>query len=168
MEKSVQLEQEKSKRRLTIAKTYISAYSALSSQIGSILSAEMERYDENSKEYKNMKYTQGVINTGEGVLAAFMSGIDSGIPAPWNLALAAAMAGLTLTAGIMQLNNIKNEKLGGSVPSTVEVGSEYDTLSYQTNVDTLSAIQDQRVIVVESDITDTQNRVQVQESNATF
>ena len=168
MEKSVQLEQEKSKRRLTIAKTYISAYSALSSQIGSILSAEMERYDENSKEYKNMKYAQGVMNTAEGVLAAFMSGIDSGIPAPWNLALATAMSGIALTAGIMQLNNIKNEKLGGSMPNSVNIGSEYDTLSYQTNVDTLSAIQDQRVIVVESDITDTQNRVRVSESAAMF
>lgn len=168
MEKSVQLEQEKSKRRLTIAKTYISAYSALSSQIGSILSAEMERYDENSKEYKNMKYAQGVMNTAEGVLAAFMSGIDSGIPAPWNLALATAMSGIALTAGIMQLNNIKHEKLGGSMPNSVNIGSEYDTLSYQTNVDTLSAIQDQRVIVVESDITDTQRRVQVQETQATF
>lgn len=168
-EKTIQLEQEKSKRRLTIAKTYISAYSALSSQIGSILSAEMERYDENTKEYKNMKYAQGVINTGEGVLAAFMSGIDSGIPAPWNLALAAAMAGLTLTAGIMQLNNIKNEKLGGgSVPSTVEVGSEYDTLSYVQGAETLSAIQDQKVYVLESDISSTQQRVQVQETQATF
>ena len=167
-EKEIELEQEKSRRRLSIAKTYVNAYSSLSNQIGSILSAEMERYDENSKEYKNMKYAQGVINTGEGVLAAFMSGIDSGIPAPWNLALAAAMSGIALTAGIMQLNNIKNEKLGGSMPSPVNVGNEYDTLSYQTNVDTLSAIQDQRVIVVESDITDTQRRVQVAESAATF
>lgn len=167
-EKSIELEQEKSRRRLSIAKTYVNAYSSLSNQIGSILSAEMERYDENSKEYKNMKYAQGVINTGEGVLAAFMSGIDSGIPAPWNLALAAAMAGLTLTAGIMQLNNIKNEKLGGSMPNTVEVGSEYDTLSYVQGAETLSAIQDQRVYVVESDITSTQNRVEVAESSATF
>ena len=128
----------------------------------------MERYDENSKEYKNLKYAQGVMNTAEGVLAAFMSGIDSGIPAPWNLALAAAMSGIALTAGIMQLNNIKNEKLGGSMPNSVNIGTEYDTLSYQTNVDTLSAIQDQRVYVVESDITDTQNRVEVAESGATF
>lgn len=168
MEKSVQLEQEKSKRRLTIAKTYISAYSAISSQISNILSAEMEKYSDNKEKYKKLKYAQGVINTGEGVLAAFMSGIDSGIAPPWNVALAAAMAGLTLTAGIMQLNNIKNEKLGGDMPNTVNIGSEYDTLSYQTNVDTLSAIQDQRVIVVESDITSTQQRVQVIESAATF
>lgn len=168
IEKSVQLEQEKSKRRLTIAKTYISAYSALSNQIGTILSAEMERYDENSKEYKKMKYAQGVMTTAEGVLAAFMSGIESGITPPGNVILAGALAGLALTAGIMQLNNIKNEKLGGSMPNTVNIGSEYDTLSYQTNVDTLSAIQDQRVWVAESDITSTQQRVQVSESAATF
>lgn len=168
MEKSVELEQEKSKRRLTIAKTYISAYSALSNQIGSILSAEMERYDENTKEYKNMKYAQGVINTGEGVLAAFMSGIDSGLLPPWNLVLATAMAGLTLTAGIMQLNNIKNEKLGGSMPNSVNIGSEYDTLSFSQNADILSSIRDQRCYVLESDISDTQRRVQVQESSATF
>ena len=163
------LEQETSKRRLNIAKTYISAYSALSNQIGSILSAQMERYDENSKEYKNLKYAQGVINTGEGVLAAFMSGIDSGIPAPWNLALAAAMAATTLTAGIMQLNNIKNEKVGGTMPTTTDLSSrEYDTLTYAQGADTLSAIQDQRCYVVESDITSTQNRVQVAETQATF
>lgn len=155
-------------RKLNIQKTYIAAYQGITSQIGNILSAQMERYDENSEEYKKLKYAQGVMTTAEGVLAAFMSGIESGIPAPWNLALAAAMSGLALTAGIMQLNNIKNEKLGGSMPNTVEVGSEYDTLSYQTNVDTLSAIQDQRVYVVESDITDTQNRVEVAESSATF
>lgn len=168
MENTVKLEQEKSKRRLTIAKTYISAYSAISSQISNILSAQMERYDENSKEYKNLKYAQGVMNTAEGVLAAFMSGIDSGIPAPWNLALATAMSGIALTAGIMQLNNIKNEKLSGSMPNSVNIGSEYDTLSYQTNVDTLSAIQDQRVYVTEHDITTTQNRVRVSESAAVF
>jgi hypothetical protein len=78
------------------------------------------------------------------------------------------MSGIALAAGIMQLNNIKNEKLGGSMPSTVEVGSEYDTLSYAQGAETLSAIQDQRVYVVESDITDTQNRVEVAESAATF
>lgn len=169
MEKSVQLEQEKSRRRLNIAKTYISLYNSISSQIGSILSAEMERYDENTEEYKKLKYRQGVITTAEGVLSAFMSGIESGVPAPWNLIVAAAMAATTLTAGIMHLNNIKNEKVGGTMPNTVDLSSrEYDTLSYAQGADTLSAIQDQRVWVAESDITSTQNRVQVAESQATF
>lgn len=155
-------------RKLQIQKTYITAYQNISSQIGSILSAEMERYDENSKEYKKLKYAQGVMTTAEGVLAAFMSGVESGIPAPGNFVLAGVLSSLALAAGIMQLNNIKNEKLGGSMPNTVEIGSEYDTLSYQTNVDTLSAIQDQRCYVLESDISSTQQRVQVQETQATF
>lgn len=156
-------------RKLNIQRTYINLYSAISSQIGSILSAEMDRYDENTEEYKKLKYRQGVITTTEGVLGAFMSGVESGVPAPWNLVLAFAMAATTAAAGIMQLNNIKNEKVGGTMPTTTDLSSrEYDTLSYQTNVDTLGAIQDQRVIVVESDITDTQRRVEVRESQATF
>lgn len=156
-------------RKLNIQRTYINLYSAISGQISNILSAEMDMYDSNTEEYKKLKYRQGIISTAEGVLGAFMSGIESGVPAPWNLAVALAMATTTLTAGIMQLNNIKNEKVGGTMPTTVDLSSrEYDTLSYQTNVDTLSAIQDQRVWVAESDITSTQNRVEVRESQATF
>lgn len=168
MDKEIEMEQEKSKRKLNIQKTYIAAYQGITSQISNLLSAEMENYDENSKEYKNLKYTQGVINTGEGVLAAYMSGVESGIPAPGNFILAGVLSSLALAAGVMQLNNIKNEKIGGSMPNTVEIGSEYDTLTYAQGAETLSAIQDQRVFVVESDITDTQNRVQVSESAATF
>lgn len=156
-------------RKLNIQRTYINLYSAISGQISNILSAEMDMYDSNTEEYKKLKYRQGVISTAEGVLGAFMSGVESGVPAPWNLIVAAAMAATTLTAGIMQLNNIKNEKVGGTMPTTTDLSSrEYDTLSYQTNVDTLGAIQDQRVIVVESDITDTQRRVEVAETQAVF
>ena len=168
-EKDLERERVQMERKLNIQKTYINLYSAISGQISNILSAEMDMYDSNTEEYKKLKYRQGVISTAEGVLGAFMSGVESGVPAPWNLAVAFAMAATTLTAGIMQLNNIKNEKVGGTMPTTTDLSSrEYDTLSYQTNVDTLSAIQDQRVIVVESDITDTQRRVEVAETQAVF
>ena len=156
-------------RKLNIQRTYINLYSAISGQISNILSAEMDMYDSNTEEYKKLKYRQGVISTAEGVLGAFMSGVESGVPAPWNLLVAAAMAVTTLTAGIMQLNNIKNEKVGGTMPTTTDLSSrEYDTLTYAQGADTLSAIQDQRVWVAESDITSTQNRVEVRESQATF
>jgi hypothetical protein len=129
----------------------------------------MDMYDSNTEEYKKLKYRQGIISTAEGVLGAFMSGVESGVPAPWNLLVAAAMAATTLTAGIMQLNNIKNEKVGGTMPKTVDLSSrEYDTLAYAQGADTLSAIQDQRCYVLESDITSTQNRVEVRESQAAF
>ena len=156
-------------RKLNIQKTYINLYSAISGQISNILSAEMDMYDSNTEEYKKLKYRQGIISTAEGVLGAFMSGVESGVPAPWNLLVAAAMAATTLTAGIMQLNNIKNEKVGGTMPKTVDLSSrEYDTLAYAQGADTLSAIQDQRCYVLESDITSTQNRVEVRESQAAF
>lgn len=168
-EKDLERERVQMERKLNIQKTYINLYSTISGQISNILSAEMDMYDSNTEEYKKLKYRQGVITTTEGVLSAFMSGVESGVPAPWNLVLAFAMAATTAAAGIMQLNNIKNEKVGGTMPTTTDLSSrEYDTLSYQTNVDTLGAIQDQRVIVVESDITDTQRRVEVAETQAVF
>lgn len=169
-EKSVQLEQEKSKRRLTIAKTYISAYSAISSQISGILSAEMEKYSDNKEKYKKLKYAQGVITTAEGAISAFMSGIDSGIPWPGNFILAGVLSGLAIAAGRTQLKNIKNEKLENGAQSNVNTGSfgEYDTLSYMQQDNILGSIQDSRVYVVESDIRDTTNRVQVVETQATF
>ena len=166
---SVKLEQEKSKRRLTIAKTYISAYSALSNQISSILSAEMERYDESSKEYLRLKYAQGVTDTLSGTLAAFMSGIESGIPAPGNTILAGVLAAMTFATGVAQLANIKKGSLSNAATaSTVQIGNEYDTLSYAQNADILSNIQDQKVYVVESDIRNTTSRVQVVETQASF
>ena len=132
----------------------------------------MAGMDENSAEYKKYKLINARIDVASGVLAAFMSGIESGVPWPYNLIVAAAMAGLVGATGIAQLKNIENEQAKNSMTSSttnpVTIGSEYDTLSYMQNADILSSIQDQRVYVTESDISSTQRRVQVTESSATF
>jgi uncharacterized protein YoaH (UPF0181 family) len=169
-EKQVQIDQETSRRRLNIAKTYVNAYQTISTQTLNIMGAIMDGMDENTQEYKNMKYAQGVIDTLSGTLAGFMSGVDSGLPAPWNLVLAAATAASVFATGMIQLSNIKNEKLANGAQSSANTGSfgEYDTLSYVQNSEILGNIQDSRVYVVESDITSTQNRVQVAETQATF
>ena len=169
-EKQVEIDQETRKRRLKIAQSYVSAYQTISNQTLNILGALMEGYDENSKQYKDLKYAQGVIDTISGTLAGFMSGVDSGLPAPYNLILAAATAATVFATGMIQLNNLKNEKLAGSSQSSASTGNfgAYDTLSYVQNSEILGNIQDSRVYVVESDITSTQNRVQVAETQATF
>lgn len=169
-EKQVQIDQETSRRRLKIAQSYVSTYQTISNQTLNILSALMDKYDENSKQYKDLKYAQGVIDTISGTLAGFMSGVDSGLPAPYNLILAAATAATVFATGMIQLNNLKNEKLAGSSSASTSTGNfgAYDTLSYVQNSEILSNVGDSRVYVVESDITNTQNRVAVAESNATF
>ena len=169
-EKQVEIDQESSRRRLKIAQSYVSAYQTISSQTLNILGTVMEGYDENSKQYKDLKYTQGVIDTISGTLAGFMSGVDSGLPAPYNLILAAATAATVFATGLIQLDNLKKEKLANaSQPNTNSVNfGAYDTLTYAQNNEILGNITDSRVYVVESDITNTQNRVAVAESNATF
>lgn len=167
-DKEVEIEDAKVRRKIEIQRTYINLYQSLSSQISSLLSAEMSNYDENSSKYKQLKYAQGVTDTLSGTLSAFMSGIESGVPAPWNLGVATAMALTTFATGVAQLKNIKNGTLANSATAnTVNIG-EYDTLTYQNSVDILSAIQDQRVWVSMTDIQDTGRRVEVLESQATF
>lgn len=169
-EQRAEIAQESSRRRLKIAQTYISAYQAISNQLNSLLSAEMDGMDENSKKYKDLKYTQGVIDTISGTLSAFMSGFQSGIPWPYNLAVALAMAGIATATGITQLENLKKEQIGNTNSSSANTGNfgEYDTLSYMQQDNILGSIQDSRVYVLESDITSTQNRVNVVETQATF
>lgn len=168
-ENRVAIEQETSRRRLKINRAYVNTYQELSTQTLSIMSAVMDGMDENTEQYKDMKYAQGVIDTLSGTLAGFMSGVESGLPAPYNLILAAATAATVFTTGMIQLNNLRNEKLENGSKSNVSTGySTYDTLAFAQQNDILGAVQDSRVFVVESDITSTQRRVQVVENNATY
>ena len=142
---------------------------SITGEIQSLLQTQMANYDQNSKQYKKLAVANGIIDVTKGTLSAFMSGIESGVPAPWNLVVAGVMSALVFATGMAQLNNIKNATAANATSgsSNISFGS-YDTMTYAQNSDILSSIADQRVYVLESDITSTQNRVQVTESNATF
>lgn len=149
--------------------TYVNVFSSVTSTIGSLLQEQMNKYDENSEEYKKLQVANGWLTTLSGTLSAFMSGISSGVPAPWNLVVAAAMAGTTFAAGAAQIANIQNDSHTNAMTTGASnVGSEYETTAYQTQSDVVSSVGEQRVIVLESDISSIQNRVQVREENATF
>ena len=167
-EQRVAIAQAEADRKINIQRTYINTMQTLGNQIQGLLSAQMESYDENSEEYKSLKYANAVIDVIGGTISAFMSGIESGIPAPYNLALASLMATIVGTTGAIQLRNLQNETLSTSTATPINIGTHYDTLSYAQNSDILSAIQDQRVWVSETDITSTQRRVRVAETSATF
>lgn len=169
--KELEKEQAQANRKLAIQKAYINAYQSISGQISSVLGEVMNMYDENSKEYLSLKYAQGVTDTISGSLAAFMSGVESGIPAPYNFILGGVLSASTMAVGMMQLANLKKgslQSMQSTSATTVDIGTEYDTLSYTHNSELMGAIQDQKVYVVESDITATQNRIRVAETQATF
>jgi len=78
---------------------------------------------------KKMKMAQTVISTAMGAMAAYSSAMES-IPAPYNVPVAVAMAGMVAAMGAKQLSMIASTSFqgGGSVggaapPSTIAVGS---------------------------------------------
>ena len=169
-ELSIEIDREKYARKINAAQAYYNALSSITGEIQGLLQEEMNGMDSNTKAYKEMRLTSARIDIASGILSAFMSGIQSGLPAPLNYGLGLTMATLVGLAGARQLENIRNENEANamSASGSINIGTHYDTLSYQTQTDILSAIQDSRVYVLESDITSTQRRVRVAESQSTF
>ncbi len=170
IEESAKLDDYRIDRAVSAVNTYMNVFSSVTSSISSILQEQMNKYDENSEEYKQLQVTNSWINTLSGSLAAFMSGFQSGVPFPYNLIVAAALGGTTFAAGAAQIANLQNgthtNALTSAAKSTGQ--STYETEVFSQQTDLLGKIKDQRVYVTENDISSTQRRVSVREENATF
>ena len=149
--------------------TYMNVFQTVTGSISNLLNEQMNKYDENSEQYKQLQVANSWITTLSGSLAAFMSGIQSGIPWPGNLILAGVLGASTFATGVAQINNMKSNNYSNALTSGASsVGSEYETTVYQQQAETLSNVKDQRVFVLENDITRTQRRVAVRENNVTY
>lgn len=155
---------------------------ATASVLGSI--ADMYEQDEkasleSARKAKALRIVEATINTISGAVGAFMSAMNSGIPAPYNMILGAAQAAAATTAGLVQIAKIKAVNVttsgGGSASAAtvsaprVNVEPQQTTL-LQSNSDEQklnNMMQDQRVYILESDIEAKQGerKVQVQESS---
>ena len=140
--------------------------------------------EEGKKQFENVKKFQiaeATINTISGAVAAFMSNIKA-YPAPWNAIIAAAQAAAVTAAGVAQISKIKNTQLGGSssvssaaAAAVVPAQPEEYVAPYTRNAtgeseitNLANSIRDQRVYVVESDITEAQNRSKVRVVESTW
>ena len=150
--------------------TYLNVFQSVTSSISNLLNEQMSKYDENSEQYKDLQVANGWITTLSGTLSAFMSGISSGIPAPWNLVLASAMAATTFAAGATQIGNIESGSHSNALTSSASnFGNEtYETIAYQQQSELLGEVKETKVVVLENDISKTQKKVAVRESNSTF
>lgn len=176
--REIQLKEEKKRAIITLASNTASVYSSFTD----IMLAEEEQ---GSSKWKAFKTSEAVVNMLSGVLAAFMSGFNSPLPAPWNIALATSTAAVAAAAGAAQIAQINATKMGstssasnaitgGSGASSVGVSPllnpDYD-LQRLTNLSLQSDAflpGNTQVYVLESDIQEVGNRVQVRENNATF
>lgn len=155
--------------------------------IGTIFSSMSDMIDRSTEEgeekYKALMYTSTVISMlagiGGAIASAFMP-VNAGMTIWGQIAMAATTSASVLAAGISQLVQIKNanqnSSLGGasgiaSTPNTNAVSSIIAPVQYTQDVQGANiegAIRDSKVYVTETDITDTQNRVKVTETEARY
>ena len=140
--------------------------------------------EEGEKQFKAVKafqIAQATIQTISGAIAAFMS-CQSQFPQPYGAIIGAVQAAAVTAAGVAQIAKIKNTQLGGGGSSVgsptaapVQTAPEEYVPQYTQNATGESeitrladSIHNQRVYVVESDITEAQNRSKVRVTESTW
>jgi len=140
--------------------------------------------EEGEKQFKAVKafqIAQATINTISGAIAAFMS-CQHQFPQPYGAIIGAVQAAAVTAAGVAQIAKIKSTQLGGGGSSAgsptaapVQTAPEEYVPQYTQNATGESeitrladSIHNQKVYVVESDITEAQNRSKVRVTESTW
>ena len=140
--------------------------------------------EEGEKQFKAVKafqIAQATIQTISGAIAAFMS-CQATYPQPYGAIIGAVQAAAVTAAGVAQIAKIKSTQLGGGGSSAgsptaapVQTAPEEYQPQYTANATGESeitrladSIHNQRVYVVESDITEAQNRSKVRVTESTW
>lgn len=169
-------ELDKADRKQMLESTVTTVAGVLSS-LASIYEADDKATAAQLKRAKAMKVASAIMTTLQGAVSAYVSGVESGIPAPGNIILGAAQAATVTAAGMANVAQIKRTNPGEtgsavvpafqapSIPTTMNTtrsitsASEEDRLNYMAH--------DQRVVLVTSDleVKQGQRRVQLTESS---
>lgn len=165
-----------------ITTTFTSALNAASN----ILSAVQEGIDTTNKEGFEKNKKLQIANATIGMLVGItnaIAGLFTTKSGPWDIALAAIQAGAIATAGGIQIANISKQTYDGSGGNTGNLNggvgvspnismADMIPINYTKEVlsdtETAELNKNNRVYVVESDITETQNDVAVKETNSSF
>lgn len=155
----------------------VSTVSGVLGSLAAIYEADDKASAAQLKRAKAMKVAAAIMTTLQGAIAAYVSGVESGIPAPGNIILGAAQAATVTAAGMANVAQIKRTNTDSSatvsvpavqapsVPTTMNTtrsitsASEEDRLNYMA--------RDQRVVLVTSEleVKQGQRRVQLAESS---
>lgn len=178
--------EQKKKNIETINSAMMSTYSVASSLTGALANVykqESQSAKNSEKEqqkafktYKALAITQAIIDTISSAQGAYSSMIGIPYVGPVLAPIAAAAA---MVAGVANVKAIQNEQLaassasGGSTasvtpPSALQTAPISYTRNLLGNKETDELNKATKVYVLESDITEVQNRVKVVEDNASF
>lgn len=164
--------------RKQMAEGMVSTVSGILTSLASIYEADEKASAAQLKKAKAMKIASAIMTTSQGAVAAFVSGVESGIPAPGNVILGAAQAATVTAAGMANVAQIRKTKADGSTSVTVP---SVQAPSVPTNMNTTRSItsaseeerlnymaQDQKVYLVTSELELKQNQRRVQLAEASF
>ena len=158
----------------------VAAFSAAGSMMNALANEQDATTKEGFEQQKKFQIAAATMNMLGGVTSAWVSAMN---PAnAWmtiwgQIAMGAATTAMVLATGIMQIQKIKQQQMnggssgGGSTPNASAVSSVIAPVQYTQDVqgaEIEGAIRDNKVYVVESDITNTQNKVSVTENEAVY
>lgn len=158
-----------------------------------LLGALSSNMEEGSKEWKGMQIAMATMTMLQGIVEA-MAGTFTTHSGIWDIAIAVAQAASIAATGAINITKIKNTNPKSqssttptiSAPTSSAAAAISQAQQTKTNINDIiynnsairngeatgasveNAIQSQRVYVLESDITTTQNKVAVLEEEATF
>lgn len=163
----------------------INVASSLTGALANVYKQESQDSSKSQKEqekafktYKALAITQAIIDTISSAQSAYKSLVGIPYVGPFLAPVAAAAA---VVAGIANVKAIQNEQLAGTSAATSDSGASANVaqealtlspVSYTRNLlgdkETDALNQPTKVYVTEQDISNTQNKVKVTESNASF
>lgn len=181
LELEEQLKEQTEAKQRALAGSIASTFTAALSSASSIIGALQEGIDTTTKEgfekNKKMQIANATIQMLVGITSA-LAGAFTTKSGPWDIALAAIQAATIATTGGIQIANIKKQTFegagSGSTPSVSPSMGISDSLpiSYtrnlMTDTETEEMNQAQRVYILESDIQDSNRKVEIRETNTNF
>ena len=168
-ELEVEAEKNKYEKKKELQEMYMGAISSITGSITSVLNEAANAEDISFEEQKKLKIASTIITTLESGMLAMKDMMEAG--GPWGVAAGAVAMAATIATGMMQVNKIRQTKKNSAGSASPSAGA-MTAIQSPAQIVNLNAVNDEielpdsRVYVVESDITEAQNRVQVVESNS--
>ena len=160
----------------------VAGLGAASSMMNALAEQQDETSEEGFEKQKKLQIASATISMLQGMLGAFSQSMAA-FAFPLGPIIGAAMSALVAATGIMQINQIKKQRFdggeSGTVASTPSASPSITAVKAMggpavnpvTNIEGASTdgvVQESRVWVSETDITDTQKKVRTVESESTY
>ena len=155
------------------------AFGQTAQLLNTLASTQDQTSEEGFKAYKKMSIGAAIMSMLQGIISSWTSAMS--LPAPISFITGGIMSAATATLGAIQIDQIKKQTFQNadkgsagstsSVPNINTAALLSSPVNYTTEIKGATAVEDAadtRVYVVESDITNTVNKVKVAEDESTF